>query len=130
MGYFDVSGNIKAELLDEQAESQAKQFVEYFKRGDRVNLNKRKSLSSAQMRRFFSEFRQLEKKVKKADFYMIANFQDLQNTSYEPEKIQEMFGIKTYGFCAIKREAKDVIYEIFSEMIRVSIIEKIISKQT
>ncbi len=75
-------------------------------------------------------FSQLEKKVKKADFYMIANFQDLQNTSYEPEKVQEMFGIKTYGFCAIKREAKEIIYEIFTEMIRISVIEKIISKQT
>jgi len=75
-------------------------------------------------------FSQLEKKVKKADFYIIANFQDLQNTAYEPEKVQEMFGIPTYEFCAIKREAKEIIYEIISEMIRISIIEKIISKQT
>ncbi|NVM35313.1 MAG: hypothetical protein HWN81_06935 [Candidatus Lokiarchaeota archaeon] len=74
-------------------------------------------------------FSQLEKKVKKADFYVLANFQDLQNTSYEPEKVQEMLGIQTYGFCAIKKEAKEKIYEIMSEMIKISIIEKIISKQ-
>ncbi|MFX1349098.1 MAG: hypothetical protein ACFE92_10535 [Promethearchaeota archaeon] len=74
-------------------------------------------------------FSQLEKKVKKADFYVIANFQDLQNTSYEPEKIQELFGIQTYGFCAIKKEAKERIFEIISEIVRISIVEKIKSKQ-
>ncbi len=74
-------------------------------------------------------FSQLENKVKKADFYLIANFQDLQSTSYEPEKIEEMFGIQTYGFCAIKRDAKDKIFEIISEMLRISIVEKIKSKQ-
>ena len=75
-------------------------------------------------------FSQLEKKVKKADFYVIANFQDLQNTSYESEKVEEMFGITTYDFCAIKREAKEKIYEIISEMLRISIVQKIVSKQT
>ncbi|MEE9376447.1 MAG: GTPase domain-containing protein [Candidatus Lokiarchaeia archaeon] len=75
-------------------------------------------------------FSKLEKKVKKADFYLIANFQDLQNTSYEPEKVQKMFGIQTYGFCAIKREAKEKILDIISEMVRISIVQKIVSKQT
>lgn len=74
-------------------------------------------------------FEQLKNIVKKGDFYMIANFQDLQNTSYEPKKIEETFGIPTYGFCAIKREAKEKIYDIINEMIRVSIIEKTIKKQ-
>jgi len=75
-------------------------------------------------------YSQLEKKVKKANFYIIANFQDLPNTSYEPEKVEEMFGIQTYGFCAIKREAKEKIYEIISEMLRISIVQKMVSKQT
>jgi len=74
-------------------------------------------------------FSQLVKKVKKADFYIIANFQDLQNTSYEPEKVEEIFGIPTYGFCGIKRDAKEEIFEIINEMLRISIIEKIESKQ-
>ena len=69
---------------------------------------------------------QLEKKVKKADFYGIANFQDLQNTAYEPEKVEETLGIPTYGFCAIKREAKEKIYKIFHEILNESIVEKIL----
>ena len=66
MEYFDQTGNIKTELLDEKAASIAESFVEK----DRRNPNRlsRGSLSSAQMRRFFSEFRQLEKKVKFKDF--------------------------------------------------------------
>ncbi|MFX1567046.1 MAG: hypothetical protein ACFFCV_01615 [Promethearchaeota archaeon] len=76
--------------------------------------------------RFYS---QLEKIVKKADYYVIANFQDLENTSYEPEKVEELFGMQTYGFCAIKKEAEEKILEIISEMIKISIIEKIESKQ-
>lgn len=43
---------IKTELLDEEAEKLAKSFVD-----------RPPKLSSAQMRRFFGEFRQLEKKV-------------------------------------------------------------------
>lgn len=74
-------------------------------------------------------FSQLVSKVKKADFYVIANFQDLQNTSYEPEKVEDLLGIQTYGFCAIKRDAKEKIFEIINEMLRISIIEKIKSKQ-
>ena len=74
-------------------------------------------------------FFQLEKIVKKADYYVIANFQDLANTSYEPEKVEELFGIQTYGFCAIKKGAKERILEIISEMLKISIIEKIESKQ-
>lgn len=66
MEYFDQSGNIKTELLDEKAASIAESFVKKDRRyPDRLS---RDSLSSAQMRRFFSEFRQLEKKVKFKDF--------------------------------------------------------------
>ncbi len=74
-------------------------------------------------------FSQLEKIVKKADYYVIANFQDLENTSYEPEKVEDLLGIKTYGFCAIKKEAKEKILGIINEMLKISIIEKIESKQ-
>jgi CRISPR-associated protein Csm2 len=65
MGYFDQSDNIRVELLDEKAASTAESFV---KRNSRTNRLTRESLSSAQMRRFFSEFRQLEKKVKVMGF--------------------------------------------------------------
>lgn len=66
MGYYDQSGNIKVELLDEKALSMAESFVVRDSRSNRLEL--KKTLSSAQLRRFFSEFRQLEKKVKVMDF--------------------------------------------------------------
>jgi len=49
MGYFDQSGNIKVELLDEKANSLAASFVEINPRNQRPT---RGSLSSAQLRRF------------------------------------------------------------------------------
>ena len=66
MGYYDQSGNIKVELLDEKALSLAESFVVRDSRSQRLVF--KKTLSSAQLRRFFSEFRQLEKKVKVMDF--------------------------------------------------------------
>ena len=67
MSYFDQSGNIREELLDEEAKALAESFVEKNPR-DPNKLIFRRSLSSAQLRRFFSEFRQLEKKVKVMGF--------------------------------------------------------------
>ena len=67
MGYFDSSGTIKSELLDVEAKRLAENFIERNPR-DHAKIVFRKSLSSAQLRRFFSEFRQLEKKVKAMGF--------------------------------------------------------------
>jgi len=65
MSYFDESGTIRVDLLDQEAKDQADKFVvlSYNKKSGRNEVNSRKSLSSAQLRRFFHEFRQLEKKV-------------------------------------------------------------------
>ena len=60
MGYYDSSGNIRSELLDKEAGKRAKEFV-------RVSRQD-KPLTSAQLRRFFGEFRSLEKKVNLAGF--------------------------------------------------------------
>jgi len=70
MGYFNESGVIKAELLDETAMEKAKSFLEYYfdKRKQQKRLNERMSLSSAQLRRFYGEFKRLEKKVKAEGF--------------------------------------------------------------
>jgi len=75
-------------------------------------------------------YSQLAQKVEKADFYIIANFQDLTKTSYEPEKVEEFFDVKTFGFSAIHESAKEKMYSLFNKMIRLSITEKIQSKQT
>lgn len=63
MNYFDESGTtIRSELLDSEAEKTAKSFVKIDDRG-RIDNRPKYTLSSAQLRRFFGEFRQLEKKV-------------------------------------------------------------------
>jgi len=69
MSYFDEKGNIRVGLLETDAFELAKSFVLYYtdKRGER-RLDEKKSLSSSQMRRFFGEFRQLEKRVEKEGF--------------------------------------------------------------
>lgn len=72
MSYLDKNGTIRVELLDAEAEKKAESFIVYtFNRKNNEKMrNKKKSLSSAQLRKFFSEFRQLEKRVnaeKKAD---------------------------------------------------------------
>ncbi len=65
--FFDVNDKIKTALLDTQAEKTAQSFVVTNPHNPR-RLNQRKSLSSAQLRRFFGEFRQLEKRVRATDF--------------------------------------------------------------
>jgi len=70
------------------------------------NLSKTKNL-----------YNQLKNRGIRADFYMIANFQDLKNSSFNPEEISESFGIKTFGFSAIDKNAKNRIYNIINEML-------------
>ena len=76
-------------------------------------------------KQYYSELKQ---KTNKADFFMIANFQDLLNTSFEPDKISESFNIKTFGFSAVRADAKDVIYKIINTILKISIIDKIEKK--
>ncbi len=65
MSYFDEKGNIRVVLLETDAYNLAETFVrpKADERGKKVN-----PLTSAQLRRFFGEFRQLEKKVRTKDF--------------------------------------------------------------
>ena len=65
------------------------------------NLNETKRLFSL-----------LKPRVEKAEFYVIANFQDLKNASFEPNKIKNLFGLKTFGLSAISEESKDNINSI------------------
>jgi len=70
MEYFDEAGIIRADLLDKDAYDQANLFVKHYfnKRRNKNEVDSRESLSSAQLRKFFSEFRQLEKKVNTEGF--------------------------------------------------------------
>ena len=74
-------------------------------------------------------FSTLKQKVKKANFYIIANFQDLKSVSFEPERICDNFGVKTFGFSATQEEAKEEIYSIVKEMIQTSILDKVEKQQ-
>ncbi len=71
---------------------------------------------------------ELKPEVKKADFYLLANFQDLKDVAFEPEKIEETLGIKTFGFTAIKEESKTKIIFIIKEILKISILDKIEKK--
>lgn len=55
-----------------------------------------------------------------ADFYVIANFQDIKIASFEPVKIEEFFALKTFGFSAVSNNAKDKIHTIITEMLNSS----------
>ncbi|MFX1419420.1 MAG: nitrilase-related carbon-nitrogen hydrolase [Promethearchaeota archaeon] len=66
----------------------------------------------------------LRPRIHKADFYIIANFQDLKDSAFSPEKIEEFFDIKTYGFSANKEEAKDEIIFILKEILGSTILVK------
>jgi len=70
------------------------------------NLNETKRLFSL-----------LKPRVEKAEFYVIANFQDLKNASFEPNKIKNLFGLKTFGLSAISEESKDNINSIIIEIL-------------
>jgi len=71
----------------------------------------------------------LKNMVKKADFYVIANFQELKDQAFEPDKIEESFEMKTFGFSAKKENAKEEIFRIMTEILTASIIKKTQKKQ-
>lgn len=63
--YLDENRNIRPELLDEEAESMAKTFVEY--QTDRYGarqINEKCSLTSSQLRRFYGEFKRIHTKFR------------------------------------------------------------------
>jgi CRISPR-associated protein Csm2 len=63
--YYDENGMLRVDLLDKEALEAASLFIKFFvaeKTGQKKLTND--SLSSAQLRRFYSEFKTLEKKFK------------------------------------------------------------------
>lgn len=64
--YYDSSGNILSDLLDGKAEAEAKKYVVWDK--EHKNRPAKFLITSSQLRRFFGELRQLEKKVNDRGF--------------------------------------------------------------
>ncbi len=62
--------------------------------------------------------------AKNSDFYVVANFQDLGPRAFDPEKIRELFGVKTYPFSAIDKDSQKQVFKIMHEMLRESITDK------
>lgn len=69
-------------------------------------------------------YSRIKPKVHKADFYLIANYQDEEDTAFEPEKIETVFNLKTYGFSAIKYDSDKKILFIINEILRISVKKK------
>jgi CRISPR-associated protein Csm2 len=62
MSYFDDTGkNIRSELLNEEAEAAARKFVIKNKSGKWID--DKKSIKNSQLRRFFNEFKGLERRL-------------------------------------------------------------------
>ena len=78
--------------------------------------------------RTLSLYNRLKDQVRKADFYILANFQDSVNSAFDPGKINESFGLKTFGFSATQKDSRDNIYAIIKEMLEISILDKFGSK--
>lgn len=72
----------------------------------------------------------LKPKIKKGDIYVVANFQDRKEASFEPVKIEEAFGVKTYGYSAIQDDSKKILFTIFTEILKISVLDKLKSKPT
>ena len=62
----------------------------------------------------------LQPLVSRANFYVIANFQDVKMASFDPAKIENFFTLKTFGFSATLNNGKDKIRSIFKEMLNKS----------
>lgn len=98
MSYFDRNGVIRAELLDKEALDTATSFVVYEEKFNHRTRKKEKrpgkdSLSSSQLRRFFNEFRQLEKKVDTKGFDKVKPLIKMvkSKVSYASAKIPRTF---------------------------------------
>lgn len=68
--YHDEKGNIRKELLNQEAEKQANELIvkRYDRRRQQEVVDDKKSVSSTQLRRFYNEFKGLEKRVRAKDF--------------------------------------------------------------
>lgn len=75
--------------------------------------------SGSKLSKTLKNYKHLKKIIVREDFiYIIANKQDIIDIAFEPEKISENFGIKTYGLSSTEPKAKQKIFEIFENILR------------
>ena len=131
---IEVSGleylkRLKLREIDlEEIVDKSKLYSRYFDSVDIICIVTNSAASN--LGRTKKHFSRLKPLVKKADLYIIANFQDLKDAAFDPAKIEEAFDVKTYGYSAIQEDSQEKIYSIFTEIIEKSIVEKIKAKQS
>ena len=86
--------------------------------------------SSSNLARTKQLYSRLKHLADNADFYVLANFQDLINQRFKPEIIEKKFGAKIYPFSAIKFDAQDSIFSIMIEILKRSFLSKYLKKLT
>ncbi len=69
-------------------------------------------------------FDRLKAFAKKPDFYIISSFQDLGPRAFDPEKIRDIFGVKTFPFSAIEKGSQLQIFRIMQEILKESFADK------
>lgn len=69
-------------------------------------------------------FLELKQNLHDADYYVIANFQDNKKIALETEKIEELFGVRTYEFSAVQKDSREKLITIIKDILRLSILEK------
>ena len=86
VSYRDEDGNIRSELLSEEAEETAKSFIKKFinRKTGKEEINKKHSLTANQIRRFYGDFKSIETKLKnKKDFKAILPLIAMQKSKAE-----------------------------------------------
>lgn len=111
MSYYDENKNIRAELLDKEAYDQARKFIEL--RYDQRTIDTRRSLSSSQLRRFFNEFKRLEKKVNIEGFEEVKPLIKMvkSKAAYASNKIHPKF--KSFLFHHVDKINTDKDFQAF-----------------
>ena len=69
-------------------------------------------------------FLELKQNLHDIAYYIIANFQDNKKNVLDAEKIEELFGVKTYGFSAVQKNSREKLSTIIEDILKLSIIQK------
>jgi signal recognition particle receptor subunit beta len=65
----------------------------------------------------------LKTKLNNTEFYIIANFQDIEEVAFKPAEIAESFNVKTFGLTAIEEESNLIMMDILKSLLR-NLVEK------
>ena len=69
-------------------------------------------------------FSRIKHRAPRADFYLLANYQDQEDAAFEPRKIEEALNLRTYGFSAIKSGSKKKIMYVINDILRITVKKK------